>query len=429
MPAGREIVYLVRSWPRLSQTFVLDEVLGLERLGVPLRIVALSEPRESRVQPEVTATRASVHYLGGGHRGGGHRPGSLRAFAMHARAALTAPGRYLRAAWHTSRHPEWDAGYHVATRWQCLTLAAELAVLLRRWSRGASPERVGHLHAHFAHDPAAIAMLASMLTGISWSFTGHARDVWQVPGPALAHRVRSARFTVTCSGDVAGHLRSLVPPPMRDRVRLVHHGVDVDAFRPDPGGSPGGKGAGAIVSVGRLVEKKGFLDLLEALRMLEGMGVPFHCTIYGEGPLESELAARIDELGLTTDVSLAGARTRGELRRALQRSDLFVLTPHVTSDGDRDGIPNVLVEAMACGLTVVATDTGGIPEIVHDGENGLLAPARDVSAIADRIASALADPGLRARLGATARRTTVEGFDQRQGASALATLFAGAAAR
>ena len=421
MWSGGEVVYLVRSWPRLSQTFVLDEVLGLERLDVRVRVVALTAPDEALVQPEAAAVRTPVHYLGRGSASG-----ALGSVLSHARIAVAAPTRYLRAVWYTARHPQSDDGYHVATRWQCLTLAAELATLLVRWSDGPPPRRI-HLHAHFAHDPAAVAFLASALRGVSWSFTGHARDVWQVPEPVLAERMTSARFAITCTGDVTEHLRSAAPPSAHDRVRLIHHGVDVVAFSPDED-RPADQRAGHIMSVGRLVEKKGFDDLLSALGLVRDRGIPFRCTIYGEGPLEDELVARTDELGLTSVVCLAGPRTRSELRDAMRGSDLFALTPYVAPDGDRDGIPNVVVEAMACGLPVVVTATGGIPEIVRDGENGLVAPARDVATIAGHLASALTDDGLRARLGTAARRTTVEEFDQRQGAAALATMFAEAVA-
>lgn len=419
MPPEGEIVYLVRSWPRLSQTFVLDEVLGLERLGLRLRIVALTEPDEARHQPEVGLASAPVHYLG---RLGGRG----RALRTHARAAAAAPVRYGRAAWHVHRHPEWDAGYHVARRWECLTLAAELSGLLRTWSRGSRGNPV-QLHAHFAHDPAAVGFLTHLLTGVPWSFTGHARDVWQVPAAVLAERVRAARFVVACSRDVAEHLRSVVPARLHGRVQLVHHGVDLEAFR--PGGRREVNGAVRIVSVGRLVEKKGFIDLLATLRLVSDRGVAFQCAIYGGGPMQGQLTELVDRLGLAGAVHLAGPRTRAELREILRTADLFALTPHITADGDRDGIPNALVEAMASGLPVVATSVGGIPEIIEDGENGLLAPAHDVEVIADRVTATIGDAGLRARLGAQARRTTVASFDARQGADTLARLFATAGGR
>lgn len=411
-----EVVYLVRSWPRLSQTFVLDEALGMERLGVSVRIVALSAPGEDHQQAELQQLRAPVHHLGGATAAAGSR-------AEHARALMTSPGRYLRAVWHVLRRPGWDRAYHADSHWRCLGHAVRLAALLRETS-GDLPAGGPRLHAHFAHDPAAVASLTHILTRTPWSFTAHARDLWQVPPAALIERVRSARLAVTCSQSAYDYLTGLLPAELTGRVRLVRHGVDVDTFRPAAVPQQSTGGPVSIVTVGRLIEKKGFDDLFEACRLLADRGLRFHCTVYGEGPLGDRLAEQVRDLGLSDLVTLAGTVTRSELLPRLQQADVFALTPYVTPDGDRDGIPNVVVEAMACGLPVVATTTGGIPEIVQAGVNGLLAPPRDVPRIADRLATLVQQPALRSRLGAAARRTAVEGFDARASVAELAGLLA-----
>ena len=405
------LAYLVRSWPRLSQTFVLDEVLALERLGFPVRLFALTDPREPLAQPDLARVRAPVSYLDG-----------AGALTDHLRVALASPGRYARAAWFVVRHPESDRGYHSASRTRCLTFAVRLARLLR--SERGRADASAHLHAHFAHDPALVALLAHRLAGIPWSFTAHARDLHQVPDAALAQRVASATATVTCSRAGAERIMRALPERLRGRVRLVHHGVDVDAFRPRPAGAGREPGPPRIVSIGRLVEKKGFPDLVEACRLLRDGGHTFHCTLYGDGPLRDDLAAAVGRPpSLAGAVSLAGPRTRRQLLPELQRADVFALTPFVTADGDRDGIPNVVMEAMACGLPVVATAVGGIDEIVEHGVNGLLADPHDTRAVAAHLAALLGDERLRGRLGVAARRTVVERFDARAGADALAALF------
>ncbi|MEP6462640.1 MAG: glycosyltransferase family 4 protein [Frankiaceae bacterium] len=410
----QEIIFIVRSWPRLSQTFVLDEILGLERLGLPMHIVALTAAHEAVVQAEVSSVQAPVDYLS-------ERPERIRVVADHVRQALVAPVRYLRAVALALGRGERDEGYQTASRGQRLTMAVRLAALTRAHSRGDGAVPV-HLHAHFAHDPAAVAMLAHLLTGLPWSFTGHARDLWQVAPAALAERVASAQFTVTCSRAGADHVRALTPAGRQSRIRLIHHGVDVERYLPGPAHQPAGPRL-SIVSVGRLVEKKGFADLLEALRLLVDRGYAPTCTIYGEGPLHDSLTERAGQLGLSTIVTFAGVRSREELLPLLQRADVFALTPYVTADGDRDGIPNVIVEAMACALPVVATSEAGVPEIVVDGLNGLLADPRDASGVADRLAAVADDAALRARLGAEARRTVLAGFDARDRARELAALF------
>lgn len=414
VPAAPHVAYLVRSWPRLTQTYVLDEVLGLERLGLRLHIFALVRPDETLVQPEVRSVRAPVSYLDG-RRG-------WRAATDHLQVALATPARYLGAVWYMASRTEADRGYRVSSRVGCFALAVRLASRVRADRRhGRAPAR---LHAHFAHDPALIALLAHRLTGVPWSFTAHARDLWQVPGGALAERVASAGVTVACYRAGAEHLGELAGPELRERIRLVHHGVDVRRFRPVPRDARRRPGPPGIISVGRLVEKKGHADLLAACRLLKDRHQRFRLEVYGDGPLRQRLEAEIARLDLGEEVALLGPRARGELLPALQGADVFALTPVVTADGDRDGIPNVLLEAMACGLPAVTTSVGGIGEVITHGRSGLLASPRDVAAIAGHLLSLLADHGTRRRLGEAARRTVVERFDARDASAELADLLA-----
>jgi glycosyltransferase involved in cell wall biosynthesis len=409
-----DVAYVVRSWPRLTQTFVLDEVLGLERLGLRLRIFALARPDEPITQPELASVRAPVTYLDGRDR--------RLAARDHLAVAARGPLRYLRTAWYVARHAEADQGYRVSSRAGCFDLAVQLTRRLRGERRaGRAP---GRLHAHFAHDPALVALLAHRLTGLPWSFTAHARDLWQVPERAVADRVASAGVTVACCRAGAERLRELVAPELRGRVRLVHHGVDVRRFQPPPRRAGRRPGPPRIVSIGRLVDKKGFGDLLAACRLVKDRRQGFRLEVYGDGPLRERLAGQIERLGLTAEVSLMGARPRHELLPVLQQADLFALTPVVTPDGDRDGIPNVVLEAMACGLPVVTTATGGIPEAVEHGRSGLLAPPRDVGAVAGHLLSLLVDERARRRLGQGARRAAVERFDAGRASAELAELLA-----
>jgi len=173
------------------------------------------------------------------------------------------------------------------------------------------------------------------------------------------------------------------------------------------------------MSVGRLVEKKGFADLLHALARLQDAGADFSCRIFGDGPLRAELTELRDTLGLRERVELVGARSSEQVRSALGDADVFVLTPRVTADGDRDGIPNVLVEAMACGLPGVTTSAGGVTELVRHDVNGLVARPGDVAGIADSVDLLLRDPALRRRLGPAGRTTVERDYDVDQAACAL----------
>jgi glycosyltransferase involved in cell wall biosynthesis len=283
---------------------------------------------------------------------------------------------------------------------------------------GAPPTR---LHAAFAHDPALVALLTSRLSGVPFSFTAHARDLYELPPARLVRRVEAAEAVVTCCDANRRHLAAVLPGTLAGKVDVVVHGVDVERFRPPAG--PAGNDPPVLLSVGRLVEKKGFPDLLQAAASLQRRGYRFRLDIHGDGPDRPALAAAVTELGLEDDVRLLPAIPRDALAETYRRADVFVLTPFVTGSGDRDGIPNVLVEAMASGLPVVATAVGGIPELVEHGGNGLLAEPRDVGAVIAHLACLLDDADERARLGVRARATVLERFDDRQAATTLAALL------
>ncbi len=404
------IGYILRSFPRLSQTFVLGEILALEERGVPLRIFAATNPREPVVQPQVAAVRAPVRYLDQASRD------ELR--AAHLRVARRSPGRYAAARAYVRQRADLDTGYTAASRFACFDQAVALTDHLQR-SGG-----VGHLHAHFAHDPTLVALLVHRLTGIPFSFTAHARDLFQIPRHVLVERVAAATAVVTCCGANLDYLDEVLPPELRAKVRLIHHGVNLDGFRPADEPAPAADARGPLIlSVGRLVEKKGFPDLLRAAALLKQSGRRFRLAIYGDGPLRPKLERLAAELGLGDELELPGERPQRDLLPAFQAAQIFALTPFVTEDGDRDGVPNVLVEAMACGLPAVSTAVAGIPELVRHGENGLLCAARDVEAIAAMLARLLDDEQERRRMGEAARRTVVEHFDVRAAARTLAELF------
>ena len=404
------VAYILRSYPRLSQTFILNEILALERLGLKLCIFAMTDPKEPIVQEAVRQVRAPVRMLG--------TPRFWRLAAVgHARVALAEPRRYFGTFAYLLRRGEIDSGYVATSRFSCFGHAVRLAHV---W-RGESAPRITHIHAHFAHDPTLIALLLHRLTGVPFSFTAHARDLYQTPPTAVAERIAAASAAVTCCRANLEYMTEVAHDGGGSKVRVIHHGVDLDAFR--PAGDRPSSDVPLIVSIGRLVEKKGFVDLLAACDRLRQDGRSFRCAIYGDGPLRGELAAMIDRLALGGHVSLAGSRTQDELCQVLRQADLFALTPFVTDDGDRDGIPNVVIEAMACGLPVVATSIGGIADAVTDGETGLLAPPRDVATIAERIGELLGDEPLRRHLGDRARQAVVENFDLRVAAGRLAGIF------
>ncbi|MCX6047999.1 MAG: glycosyltransferase [Chloroflexi bacterium] len=407
--------YLLRSYPRLSQTFILNEILALEQLGVQVHVFAVTHPHEAIVQAQVADVQAPIDYLEVAQQ--------RRWWAIlweHLWVLLWSPYGYAKALAYVVRHPEIDQGYNASSRYLCFRQAVYLAHLLGRERQCGNG--IDHLHAHFAHDPTLIAQLTHLLTGLSYTFTAHARDIYQIPQSALAERIKQGRAVVTCCATNIDYLKATAPVAHHSKLRVIHNGVNLRAFQPmsgtdQPAPMP------LILSASRLVEKKGFPDLLHACQHLKQAGHQFRCVIYGDGPLRQELNELVNQLGLSDLVTLPGACTQQELRRVLPQATLFALTPFVTEDGDRDGVPTVLVEAMACGVPVISTSVAGITELVTHNENGLLAEPHDVTAIAAALATLLEDEPKRRQLSAVARRTVAEQFDLRAGAQQLADLF------
>ena len=383
-PSARRIGFVLKGYPRLSESFILREILMLEQLGLELHIFALRDPGEPTVHERVAQVRARVTYLPDRLLGA---VGTV-AGANAARLAR-APQRYLtglaEALARSAR--ERDAAP--------LKRFLQAAVLVERGLPGTS---VTHLHAHFCNDPTTVAYFASRLSGIPYSFSAHAKDIYTQHPDQLAAKVAAARFVTTCTAANAAHLE--IHANGGTPVLKCYHGVETDRYRP---ASRERNSVPHLLSVGRLVPKKGFPVLLDALARLSDRGLAFRCTIGGTGPLESTLREQVHRLRLDDRVEFRGAISEGALAVLYREVDLFALACEVESDGDRDGIPNVVVEAMASGLPVVSTDVSGLPECVDHGVTGLLVPERRPDVLADAIGLVLSDPEWARALGRAGR--------------------------
>jgi glycosyltransferase involved in cell wall biosynthesis len=327
--AAAPLGMLVNAWPKLSETFILEEVLGLERQGVPLRLYALAEPTDAIAHGAVSRVRSPLARVPAA------RPtGAL--WSDHAAVAAAAPWRYARALALALRRGR--------TGWQDFLRAGALAARLRR-------DGVAHLHAHFISRPADIAQLASCMAGVPFSISAHAKDIYLSPPADLRRRLGAARFTVTCTDANRRALAALAP---RADVGLMYHGIDRSVFHPSQRQPRGGGDAPRVLAVGRLRAKKGLDTLIDACRLLHERGLRVRCEIVGYGEEHDALAHRIENAGLGRHVRLAGKLAREQVIDAYARADVFVQPSRITADGDRDGIPNVLLEAMAMGLPVVA---------------------------------------------------------------------------
>ncbi len=389
------VAYLVKTFPRLSETFILNEILGVEGLGLELEIFSLRRlpPESEPVHPDVAKIKGPVRYI----------PSFIRplwppglALLLFSQLALlfAAPVRYLAAVrFHFSSGND--------PRLKDFLQAGYLARALRRG-------KFTHLHAHFANLPTTVAEIVKHLTGIGYSFTAHAKDVYLTPPSELARKIKKAECVLTCT----------IP------IRLAYHGIDVNRFRVLRSGDPPQNGeVPLILSVARLCEKKGLEFLIEACRILVDRGVAFHCRIVGYGPLEDKLQKMIVSLALQDRVSLLGKMTQDQLATLYPQADLFVLPCLVLENGDRDGIPNVLFEAMVCGVPIISTQVAGVCELIEHQKNGLLVEQRNATALADAMQLLIGSLELRNNLARNGRQTVLEGFTRESSARNVYNIF------
>jgi glycosyltransferase involved in cell wall biosynthesis len=404
-PPGRVAVVL-KGYPRLSETFIAQEVAALERRGLEMLIVSLRFPTDDRTHPVHREIRAPVLYL----------PEYL----------FREPLRVLRAWWHVRRWPEYRG---VRGLWlrdllrdptpsrgrrfgQALVLAAEL------------PADVVRLHVHFLHTPASVTRYAAALRGLPWSGSAHAKDIWTTPEWEKREKLQACEWLVTCTAANHAHLAALAP---RGRVELVYHGVDLARFAPAPRPHQRRDGSArddpvTVISVGRLVEKKGVDVLLQALALLP-QELHWRLVHVGGGPLAAALKAQARRLGIEARVHWRGALAQDALLKEYRDADVFALASRIARDGDRDGLPNVLLEAQSQELPCVASRLSGIPELVEDGVTGLLVPPEAPEALARALQELIADPERRRLLGRAGRRRVSERFALEANVGRLAQKF------
>lgn len=392
------IGYVMKMYPRFSETFILNEILAHEAAGHRLSLYSLRPPADGRFHAALADVRAPVTYLPS------DQPKSATLWAMLA-----------------------DARRHVPAVWDHLDDLVELeprdamqALLL---ARAVVEDGLTHLHAHFASVATTVARLAARMAGVSYSFTAHAKDIFHesVDDGDIAAKMADAAAIVTVSDFNLAHLRSRFPQAA-ERLYRIYNGLDLIRF---PFASPLARPP-RIIAVGRLVEKKGFADLVAACAVLAHRGVEFACEIIGAGPEEARLRQLVAHPDLRQRVLLPGPLPQSAIIARVQQAAVLAAPCVIGRDGNRDGLPTVILEAMALGTPVVATDVTGIPEVLHDGRTGLLAPQGDPVALANALQRLLANPDLRERLAGSARDQIERSFDAREQVTALHALFTNA---
>ncbi len=398
---GHRVGYVVKRYPRLAETFILNEILAHEAAGLKLEIFSLRAPIDGCFHHDLARVKAQVRYVPGP---------SVKADEFWATV-----GRAHDTLADAKTIFEICQGESAGDIYQAILLA-----------EAARQRGVGHLHAHFATVATSVARIAARLAGIPYTFTAHAKDIYDnsVDENHLRRKLRDAPTVVTVSDYNVKHLRERFGADAAS-VQRVYNGLDLQEFTYC---CPHDRQP-LVVGVGRLVDKKGFKDLIDACAVLSQRGRDYRCEIIGHGVLHAQLAEQVSRLGLGDRVRLLGALPRGEVNERVRRAALLAAPCVISEHGNRDGLPTVLLEAMALGTPCVSTTVTGIPEVVRDGETGLIAEQNNPASLANAIERLLDDSALGVRLATNARRLIEAEFDIHRNTPVLRAIFAAASAR
>lgn len=400
-----KIAYMMSRFPKISETFILFEILEMEKLGFQVEVFPLLRERQPVNHPEAVRVAERAHFL----------PFfSTAILAANCRMLWKKPRRYvrtlfamLRAAW-----PNKNFFAGVIAYWP-----KSVAFALSMQQRG-----VQHIHAHFCNHPAMSAFAIHRLTGIPFSFTAHGSDLHK-DRTMLAQKTGAAKFAVTVSQFNLQVMLSACREETRRKIHIIHCGIDPEVF--SPAETKEARGPLRLVCVASYEEVKGHRYLVEACARLRERGLDFVCDLIGDGPLRAQVTRHIQQLGLQDKIIVHGSKPRAEVARMMMAADVKVLPSVPTAEGKREGVPVVLMEAMACGLPVVSSRLSGIPELVEHGRTGFLTAPGEVNEIAAAVQKLHEQPALRRAMGRAGREKVVREFNLRVSAAQLAELMAG----
>ncbi len=402
------LAYILKGYPRISETFISNEILLLEQLGFKLRLFPMRKPREDFSHASVKRIKAKVSYL----------PTHLfrdflQLFGPNILLALKRPNQYFQALVIAGTR-------YLRTR--------KIATLKHLFQAGYMTEKfllrepeISHLHGHFAHSPTSVTMFASILSGLPFSFTAHAKDIYTSNPAQLKEKIDKARFVATCTkhnlkylGDLAGEVTT--------PIHCVYHGIDLDLFQQTEKKHTA-TNPYKLFTVARMTEKKGLPTLYRALAKLRDRGVVFEHNLIGDGDDRDKILALIEELELKDQCKWLGTKTHEEVLKQFKVSDLFVLACEIAGNGDRDGIPNVLVESLAMGVPALSTTVSAIPEVLLHSKTGITVPPSNAEKLEESIVRMLQDTELRTTLIKEGRMFVESSFDNKKLAHDLAEIF------
>ncbi|MCG8366565.1 MAG: glycosyltransferase [Pseudanabaenales cyanobacterium] len=400
--------YVLKRYPRYSETFVVNEILAHEAVGLDIEIFALRPPSDTHFQNTIAQVRAPVNYVRLPSQGQGSK--SLNTLFPNAASFFWAEfqeaGKVLPGFWAALEIAQGEKANDV---YQAAWLAREVRL-----------KGITHLHAHFGSVATSVTRLAAHFAGVPYTFTAHAKDIFHesVEPEDMRRKLRDAAAVVTVSDYNLAYLQQTYGAAA-NRIHRIYNGLDLERLSyQSPRDRPP-----QIISVGRLVEKKGVPILVDACAILKGWGCEFGCQIIGAGEFEAPIKQQIQRLELQSTVAVIGPRPQVEVFEQVQKAAVFAGPYIIGSDGNRDGLPTVLLESMALGTPCVSTKVTGIPEVVRDKETGLSVPQNDPIALAIALKRVLTDPDLRVRLATQARQLIESEFDIHRNADAVRALF------
>jgi glycosyltransferase involved in cell wall biosynthesis len=398
---------ILKGYPRISETFISNEILLLEKLGFNIHIFSMRQPRDNVAHGSVKQIRAGVDYL----------PETLLVplprFLYHNLLLVwRKPRTYATALKMAFRR------FQRTRRLATFKHLLQAGYLVQRFLPG---KNVVHLHAHFAHSPTSVALFTSQLSGLKFSFTAHAKDIYTSDQRQLREKLNLAEFAVTCTETNRKYLKAMSDGDASP-VHRIYHGIDVDLFSGEPAVVKNNDEY-HILTVARIIAKKGLPTVLRAIRRLCDSGYRIRHTLIGDGDQRANILALIRRLELENTTRWLGTQAHETVLNYYRKADLFVLGCEVAPDGDRDGIPNVLLESMAMGVPVVATTVSAIPELVEDGRTGLLVPPGDPEKLAATMERMLTDKPLRQQIIENGRNRVIQYFDNKKLIYDLATVF------
>jgi glycosyltransferase involved in cell wall biosynthesis len=401
--------YVLKGYPRISETFISNEILLLEELGFTMHLFSMRQPRESFSHDSVKRIKARVDYLPTELL-----PEFLRLLLPNIFLASKRPKAFLAA---------------LRTAGDGLTKGRELATLKHLLQAGYLTNihllpagNIAQLHGHFAHSPTSVTRFASILSDIPFSFTAHAKDIYTSDKKKLRRKIAGALFVATCTKQNKEYLEEIAEG-CRTPIYCIYHGIDLNLFQENAVRQITHDHSFKILSVARITEKKGLPTVYLALARLRDAGIRFHHTLIGDGDDKEKILTLIADLGLSAHCSCLGTRTHEEVLRQFRQSDLFVLGCEIAKNGDRDGIPNVLVESLAMGVPALSTQVSAIPEILLNGKTGITVPPSEPEAMAAAMQRMLTDSQLRGYLIEGGKKFVRENFDNSLWIKQLAAIF------